>query len=212
MHSFHLVCSASNWYRNNMDSKPQSKRRTCVYTCAYTQSASGADRSSDSSGPAGVWRATTRSEEPAGCRGLGLGCGSQTLLQILSLSLCCPPWLRAAGQQSRFLCVFLHWRRQRLPTHINTVAPEGSWLSFHHCELPGFFFCFFFFCFYFHVCEAVVWVQHVTKGEKMKSWYWFYMALVAMILTFKSFCIHCWTNCFFLHEWSRVITVIVLIW
>lgn len=136
MHSFHLFCSASNWYRNNMDSKPQSKRRTCVYTSAYTQSASGADRSSDSSGPAGVWRATTRSEEPAGCRGLGLGCGSQTLLQVLSVSLCCPPWLRAAGQQSRFLCVFLHWRRQRLPTHINTVAPEGSWLSFHHCERP----------------------------------------------------------------------------
>lgn len=125
-----------------MDSKPQSKARTCVYTYAYTQSASGADRSSDSSGPAGVWRATTRSEEPAGCRGLGLGCGSQTLLQILSVSLCCPPWLRAAGQQSRFLCVFLHWRRQRLPTRINTVAPEGSWLSFHHCELLFFLFCF----------------------------------------------------------------------
>ena len=95
-------------------------------TRIYAQSASGADGSGDSSGPAGLWRAATRSEEPAGCSGPGLGCGSQTLLQILSLSLCCPPWLRAAGQQSRFLCVFLHGRRQRLPTHISSVAPEGS--------------------------------------------------------------------------------------
>lgn len=122
-----------------MDSA-QSKR-TCVYAYIYTESASGADRSDDSSGPAGVWRATTCSEEPAGC--CGLGCRSQTLLQILSVSLCCPPWLRAAGQQSRFLCVFLHWRRQRLPTHISTVAPEGSWLSFHYCEAPFFFFVLF---------------------------------------------------------------------
>ncbi len=65
-------------------------------------------------------------ERQTGCCGLGLGCGSPTLLQILSVSLCCPPWLREAGQQSRFLCVFLHWRRQRLPTRISTAAPEGS--------------------------------------------------------------------------------------
>lgn len=31
-----------------------------------------------------------------------------------------------------------------------------------------------------------------------------------MIRTFASFCIHCWTNCFFLQWWSRVNTVIVL--
>lgn len=68
------------------------------------------------------------------CCGLGLGCRSQTLLQILSVSLCCPPWLREAGQQSRFLCVFLHWWKQRLPTHISTAAPEGSWLPFHYCK------------------------------------------------------------------------------
>lgn len=188
---------------------PQSKARTCVYTYAYTQSASGADRSSDSSGPAGVWRATTRSEEPAGCRGLGLGCGSQTLLQILSVSLCCPPWLRAAGQQSRFLCVFLHWRRQRLPTHINTVAPEGSWLPFHHCELPFLFFCFVL------LLLPCVWGGCVRTAcyQRRKKWnhgIGFIKQQLLMILTFKSFCIHCWTNCFFLHWWSRVITVIVL--
>lgn len=74
------------------------------------------------------------SQRDAGCCGLGLGCGSQTRLQILSVSLCCPPWLREAGQQSRFLCVFLHWWRQRLSTHISTAAPEGSWLPFHYCE------------------------------------------------------------------------------
>lgn len=192
-----------------MDSKPQSKARTCVYTYAYTQSASGADRSSDSSGPAGVWRATTRSEEPAGCRGLGLGCGSQTLLQILSVSLCCPPWLRAAGQQSRFLCVFLHWRRQRLPTHINTVAPEGSWLSFHQCELPFLFL----FVLLLLPCEwgGCVGTASYQRRKKWNHGIGFIKQLL-MILTFKSFCIHCWTNCFFLHWWSRVITVIVLIW
>lgn len=79
------------------------------------------------------------SQRGAGCCGLGLGCGSQTLLQILSVSLCCPPWLREAGQQSRFLCVFLHLRRQRLPTHISTAAPEGSWLPFHYCKPNSFF-------------------------------------------------------------------------
>lgn len=68
----------------------------------------------------------------------GLGCGAQTLLQILSVSLRHPPWLREAGQQSRFLCVFLHWRSRRLPAHISAAAPEGSRLSFRYREPNSF--------------------------------------------------------------------------
>ncbi|TNN75382.1 hypothetical protein EYF80_014429 [Liparis tanakae] len=60
--------------------------------------------------------------------GRGLGCESKTWLQMLSVSRRRPPWLREAGQQSRFLCVRVHQQRQRahLPTHISTDAPEGS--------------------------------------------------------------------------------------
>lgn len=140
---------------------------TYVYTHIYTNGASGTDRSSGSSGPVGVWRATSLSEKHTGCCGLGLGCGSQTLLQILSVSLCCPPWLREAGPQSRFLCVFLHWRRQRLPTHISTAAPEGSWLSFHYCKPNRFSFLFLgggvcFGC----ACVCMIGEQAVIKGDK----------------------------------------------
>lgn len=74
----------------------------------------------------------------------GLGCAAQPALQILSVSRRRPPWLREAGQQSRFLCVFQHWRRQRLPAHISAAAavaaaPEGSPLSFHYREANRFF-------------------------------------------------------------------------
>lgn len=57
------------------------------------------------------------SQRDAGCCGLGLGCGSQTLLQILSVSLCCPPWLREAGQQSRFLCFYTLVKAATANTH-----------------------------------------------------------------------------------------------
>lgn len=91
-------------------------------------------------------------KSPISCRGntraaaavAGLGCAAQPALQILSVSRRRPPWLREAGQQSRFLCVFQHWRRQRLPAHISAaaavaVAPEGSPLSFHYREANRFF-------------------------------------------------------------------------
>lgn len=179
----------------------QSKRRTCVYTYIYTQSASGADRSGDSSGPAGVWRASTRSEQPAGCCGPGLGCGSQTLLQILSVSLCCLPWLGAAGQQSRFLCVFLHWRRQRLPTYISTVAPEGSWLSFHYCE-PPFIYLFIYFS---SVCVRRLRTACYQRRQ-IKTGYFLYKAAAFncpyIYLFFYTVC--CWLDCYFLHWWNRV--------
>lgn len=55
-----------------------------------------------------------------------------------------------------------------------------------------------------------VWEQPVTKGEKWNHGIGLRKQQLLMILTFKLFCIHCWTNCFFLHWWSRVITVIVL--
>lgn len=71
----------------------------------------------------------------AGWCGPGLGSGYRIALQILSVSRCCPPWLREAGQQSRFLSVFLHEWRQSLPEHISTAAPETSGLSFHHSKL-----------------------------------------------------------------------------
>lgn len=126
--------------RRSMDQK---WKDMCTYICTHTNtnSASGTDRPSGSSGPVGVWRATSLSDKHTDCRGPGLGCGSRPLLQILSVSLCRPPWLTEAGQQSRFLCVFLRWRRQRLPTRISTAAPRGSWLSFHYCEQNRFSFC-----------------------------------------------------------------------
>lgn len=55
----------------------------------------------------------------AGCCGPRLGCGSQTPLQELSVSMCCPPCMREAGRPGRFFG-FLHGCMQRLPTHINT--------------------------------------------------------------------------------------------
>lgn len=129
----------------------------------YTNCASGADISIGSSGPGGVWRATSLpfSQRDAGCCGLGLGCGSQTLLQILSVSLCCLPWLREAGQQSRFLCVFIHWWRQRLPTHISTAAPEGSWLLFHYCKPNSLFWEGYILC----VCVCVCAIGRLLSKE-----------------------------------------------
>lgn len=61
MHSFHLFCSASTYRIEIIWTQSTSLEGDSVYTYAYTQSASGADISSDSSWPAGVWRATTRS-------------------------------------------------------------------------------------------------------------------------------------------------------
>lgn len=76
----------------------------------------------------------------------GLGCGARPALQVLSVSRRRPPWLREAGQRSRFLCVFQHWRRQQLPAHITgaaaaavAAAPESSPLSFHYREVNSFF-------------------------------------------------------------------------
>lgn len=165
MHSFHLFCSASNWYRNNMDSKPQSKARTCVYIRIYTEciwcwqiqwliwacwsvkshhSLRGTCRLPWS----GSWlRIPDAAPNPV----------SQPLLSSMvesgrtaeQISLCFPTLAKAAPA--------------------NTHQHSGAWrqLTFFSSLWAAVFLVFLsLFCFYFHVCEAVVWEEPVTIGEK----------------------------------------------
>lgn len=94
----------------------------------------------------------------------------------------------------------------------NTHQHSGTWrqlTSFSSLWAAVSFFCFVL------LLLPCVWGGCVRTAcyQRRKKWnhgIGFIKQQLLMILTFKSFCIHCWTNCFFLHWWSRVITVIVL--